>query len=170
MSTNPKVHTECSLRCSYWLILDKRFHDENTMLACSIYMGNLKRNKTKWYFFVNLENKNTFFIIYSNLLLSNLQKRQIILTHPGLMRRVFTNCPRDRSSISDWVILKTQKMVLDVTLHCKVRIKGNVEQFREWSSALPYTSVLKLLKREPSSHPWQRSATLIRHTVVDNIQ
>ena len=40
---------------------------------------------------------------------------------------------------------KTQKMVLDTSMlntqHFKVRIKGKVEQFREWSSALPYTSV-----------------------------
>ena len=36
-------------------------------------------------------------------------------------------------------------MVLDAALlnsqHYKVRIKGKVEQSREWSSALPYTSV-----------------------------
>ena len=43
------------------------------------------------------------------------------------------------------VIPKTQKMVLDATLldtqHYKVRIKGKVEQSREWSSTLPYTLV-----------------------------
>ena len=53
--------------------------------------------------------------------------------------------PGDRGSISGRVIPKTQKMVLDVTLlntrHYKVRIKGQVEQSRERSSALPYTSV-----------------------------
>ena len=42
-------------------------------------------------------------------------------------------------------IPKTQKMVLDAALlstqHYKVRIKGKVEQSREWSSVLPYTSV-----------------------------
>ena len=42
-------------------------------------------------------------------------------------------------------IPKTQKMALDAALlntqHYKVRIKGKVEQSREWSSALPYTSV-----------------------------
>ena len=41
---------------------------------------------------------------------------------------------------------KTQKMVLDATLlntqQYKVRIEGKVEQTREWSRALPYTSVL----------------------------
>ena len=38
---------------------------------------------------------------------------------------------------------KTQKMVLHAALfntqHYKVRIKGKVEQSREWSNALPYT-------------------------------
>ena len=40
---------------------------------------------------------------------------------------------------------KTKKMVLDATLlntlYYKVRIKDKVEQYREWSSALPYTEV-----------------------------
>ena len=48
-------------------------------------------------------------------------------------------------SIPGRVIPKTQKMVLDAALlktqHYKVRIKGKVEQSREWSSALPYTLV-----------------------------
>ena len=61
------------------------------------------------------------------------------------MSRVFDNGPGDRGSILGRVILKTQKMVLDVALlntqHYKVRIKGKVEQSREWSNALPYTSV-----------------------------
>ena len=41
---------------------------------------------------------------------------------------------------------RLEKMVLEATLlntqHYKVRIKGKVEKSREWSSALPYTSVL----------------------------
>ena len=53
----------------------------------------------------------------------------------GLMSRVFANGPRDRGSILDRVIPKTQKMVLDAALlniqHYKVRIKGKVEQSRE---------------------------------------
>ena len=61
------------------------------------------------------------------------------------MRKVFANGPRDRGSIPSRVIPKTQKMVLDATLlntqHYKVRIKGKVEQSREWSSTLPYTLV-----------------------------
>ena len=61
------------------------------------------------------------------------------------MNRVFANGLGDRGSSSGRVIPKTQKMVLDTALlntqHYKVRIKGKVEQSREWSSALPYTSV-----------------------------
>ena len=58
----------------------------------------------------------------------------------GLVSRVFAN-----GSIPGRVIPKTQKMVLDAALlntqHYKVSIKGELEQSREWSSALPYTSV-----------------------------
>ena len=61
------------------------------------------------------------------------------------MSRVFANGPGDQGSILGQVIPKTQKMVLDATLlntqDYKVRIKGKVEQSREWSSAHPYTSV-----------------------------
>ena len=64
----------------------------------------------------------------------------------GLMITVFANGPGDHGSIPGWVIPKTQKMVLDATLlstqHYKVRIKGKVEQSREWSSTRPYTLVL----------------------------
>ena len=63
----------------------------------------------------------------------------------GLMIRVLTIDPVDQCSIPGRVIPKTQKMVLDAALlniwHYKVRIKGKVEQSRELSSALPYTSV-----------------------------
>ena len=38
----------------------------------------------------------------------------------GLMSTVFTNDPEDWDSIPGWVIPKTQKMVLDATLHYKV--------------------------------------------------
>ena len=61
------------------------------------------------------------------------------------MSRVFANGLEDRGSIPGQVIPKTQKMILDATLlntqHYKVMIKGKVEQSREWSSALPYTSM-----------------------------
>ena len=63
----------------------------------------------------------------------------------GIMVRVLANGPGDLGSIPGRVIPKTQKMVLDAALlnthHCKVRIKGKVEQSRERRSALPYTSV-----------------------------
>ena len=58
-------------------------------------------------------------------------------------------------------------MVLDTTLlntqQYKVRIEGKVEQSRERSSALPYTSVLKLLKREPFGCLRRRSPTLLTY-------
>ena len=61
------------------------------------------------------------------------------------MSRVFTNGPGDQGSIPGRVIPKTLKMVLDTALlntqYYKVRIKGKVEQSRERSSALSYTSV-----------------------------
>ena len=63
----------------------------------------------------------------------------------GLASRVFANGPGDRSSITGRVTPKTFKMVLDTSLlntqQYKVLIKGKVEQSRERSSALPYTSV-----------------------------
>ena len=62
-----------------------------------------------------------------------------------LVGRVFANGPGDRGSIPGKVIPKTLQTVLDTSLlntqHYKVRIKVNVEQSRERSSALPYTSV-----------------------------
>ena len=65
--------------------------------------------------------------------------------HTGLMSRVFTNGLGDWGSIPGWVISKTKKMVFDstwlITQQYKIRIKSKVEQSREWSSALPYTSV-----------------------------
>ena len=61
------------------------------------------------------------------------------------MSRVFANGLGDWSSILGQVIPKTQKIVLDAVLlntqYYKIRLKGKVEQSREWSSALPYTSV-----------------------------
>ena len=61
------------------------------------------------------------------------------------MSRVLPNGSGDRGSIPGRVIPKTQKMVHDAALnstqHYKVWIKGKVEQSREWSNALSYTSV-----------------------------
>ena len=63
----------------------------------------------------------------------------------GHIGKVFANGPVDLGSIPGRVIPKTLKMVLDASLlntqQYKVRIKGKVEQSRERSSALPYTSV-----------------------------
>ena len=62
-----------------------------------------------------------------------------------MTRLVFANGPEDQSSIPGEVIPKTQKMVLDaalpITQHYKVGMKSKVEQSKEWSSALSYTSV-----------------------------
>ncbi len=81
------------------------------------------------------------------------------------MSRVFANGLGDQGSILGRVIPKTQKMILDTIListqHYKVRIKGRIEQSREWSSALPYTSLWQLLKRKPSGHPQLRSLNLL---------
>ena len=63
----------------------------------------------------------------------------------GLVARVFAYGRGDLGSIPGRIIPKTFKMVLDTSLlntqRYKVHIKGNVEQSRERSSALPYTSV-----------------------------
>ena len=70
---------------------------------------------------------------------------ELALRTIGLMSRVFANGPGDWGSIPDRVIPKTQNMVHDAAListqHYKVRIKGKVEQYWEWSSALPYILV-----------------------------
>ena len=69
----------------------------------------------------------------------------VLLLAIGQMSRVFANGLGDQGSIPVWVIPKTQKIVLDAALlstqHYKVRIKGKVEQSREWSSTLLYISV-----------------------------
>ena len=63
----------------------------------------------------------------------------------GQVGRVFANGLVDLGSIPCGVIPKTLKMVLDAALlntqQYMVRIKGKVEQSKERSSALPYTSV-----------------------------
>ena len=81
-----------------------------------------------------------------------------------LVGRVFANGPGDFCLIPGRIIPETLKMVLDTSLlntrQYKVRVKGKVEQFRERSSAHPYPSVSKLLKREPSGCPRLRLLTL----------
>ena len=58
---------------------------------------------------------------------------------------MFANGLGELGSVPGRVILKTLKMVFDTTLlntrQYKVRIKGKVEQSKERSSDLPYTSV-----------------------------
>ena len=62
-----------------------------------------------------------------------------------LLGRVFDNDPGILGSLSGRVMPKTKKMILDAALlntqYFKVRIKGKVEQSRERSNALAYTSV-----------------------------
>ena len=64
-----------------------------------------------------------------------------ILSISSLVDGVFINGPGDQGSVLGWVILKTQKMVLDTSLlntqHYKVRIKGKVEKSAGKSSAPP---------------------------------
>ena len=66
------------------------------------------------------------------------------------MGRVFTNGPGNQGSIPGWVIPKTQKMVLDVSLfntqHYMVRIKGKVEQSKERSSTPLHLGVVAMEK------------------------
>ena len=66
-------------------------------------------------------------------------------TYISLQNLLFWLGLGDQVSISGWVIPKIQKVVLDTSLlnsqHYKVRFKGKVEQSREWSSLLSYTSV-----------------------------
>ena len=64
----------------------------------------------------------------------------------GRKGRAFANGQGEPGSIPGRVIRNTQKMVLDTSLlntqHYKVRIKGIVQQSREWSYTLLFTSVL----------------------------
>ena len=59
----------------------------------------------------------------------------------GLVGRLFANGPGDLGSIQGHVIPKILEMI-PLCLTPKVRIKDKVEQFRERSRALPYSSVL----------------------------
>ena len=67
-----------------------------------------------------------------------------------IMSRVSANNQGDWGSIPGQVIPKTQRMVLDATLlntqHYKVRIKGKVEQSREWNIIEYYLSVVAIEK------------------------
>ena len=77
----------------------------------------------------------------------------------GLSGRVFANGLGDLNSMLGRVV--PNKMVLDTALlnTQQYKVKGKMEQSRERSSALLYTSLLELLKREPSGRPRLRSPT-----------
>ena len=68
-----------------------------------------------------------------------------VLRVNGKIAKCSPNGPGELGSIPGRVIPKTLKIVLDTALfntqQYKVRIKGEVKQSREKSSALPYTSV-----------------------------
>ena len=57
------------------------------------------------------------------------------------MVRVFAIGPGDWGSILGRDIPKTQKMIPNAALLNTQHCKDKVDQSREWSSALPYTSV-----------------------------
>ena len=65
----------------------------------------------------------------------------------------FTEDLGDWGSIPGWVIPKTQKMILDVSLlnsqHYKVQIKGKVKQFREGSGTAPPILSVVANEKEP---------------------
>ena len=73
------------------------------------------------------------------------RKSRVQILGSNLVGRVFANGLGDLGSIPGRVIPKTFKMVLYTsslnTQQYKVRIKGKVEQSRERSITLPYTSV-----------------------------
>ena len=79
-------------------------------------------------------------------ILSLLSKQRLLYVYWCLLvGRVFSNGLGDVGSTPGHVIPKTLKIVLGTALlntqQYKVRIKGKVEQSRERSSTLPYTSV-----------------------------
>ena len=83
------------------------------------------------------------------------------------MSRVFTNGPGDQVSIPGLVIPKTQKMVLDAALlstqYYKVRIKGKVEQSREWRSALPLHLGVVAIEKGTFGSPSTKIANLLTY-------
>ena len=66
------------------------------------------------------------------------------------MSRVSSNDPGHRGSIPGRVLLKTQIMIPDAALlntqHHKVKIKGKVEQSREWSNTPLHFDVVAIEK------------------------
>ena len=99
--------------------------------SASLFLVTLKIGSTITFMFYTFNNDN------NNL--------SILHRAIGLVSWAFANGPGDWGLIPGRVIPKTQKMVFDAALlntqHYKVRIKGKVEQSRERSRALPFTSV-----------------------------
>ena len=101
-----------------------------------------------YFLFISLKLKNQlmsiFFLLFWKIENKNIDGL-VFVGDIGMMVRVFVNGPRDLGSIPRWVIPKTQKMEIEASLlntqHYKVGIKDKVEQSRERSSALPYTTV-----------------------------
>ena len=92
-----------------------------------------------------LKEEKIFFVLDCSwlfLLILTLYKRYRLI---GQVSRVFINRLGDLGSIEGRFIPQIFKMVLDTSListqQYKVPIKGKVEQSRERSSTLPYTSV-----------------------------
>ena len=89
----------------------------------------------------------SFFSIYENTYYNQSLKilDKILLKNNSLVGKEFANGPRDLGSITVHVIPKTLKMVVDTSLlktqQYKVRIEEKVEQSRERSCDLLYTSV-----------------------------
>ena len=112
----------CALDCEVYSSFEGVYSDNHIVTAK--IRSNLQRNTT-------LTTKTIHLSLFNNRDLGD----------NGLGVRVFANGPGDLGSIPGRVIPKTQKMVLDASLHntqhYKVRIKGKVEQSREGVAPSP---------------------------------
>ena len=83
-----------------------------------------------------------FSLVDSGVFFSLFKKHRSIIWLFSNSTGVLANGLGDWGSVPGRIIPKTQKMVPDATLlntqRYKVRIKGKLEQSREWSSNLPY--------------------------------
>ena len=124
------------------------FKSSHPNLYCclsTVYSFIKRRNKPGFSGFIKIPIQYKQKWIYIST--STLKGKRLRVSGPG--DRVFANGPGDRGSIR--FNLKSShtkdilKMALDTCLlntqHHKVRIKGKVEQYRERSNALLYTSV-----------------------------
>ena len=117
---------------------------EDLMSSINMLLKVEKEKEKEFCRFLNISNTVIHKIEYAtiNWSCSKIKYKQIICV---LVDRVFANGLRDLGSIPGRVIPKTLKMVLDTSLlntwQYKVHIKGKVEQYRERSCAIPYSSV-----------------------------